>query len=149
VGYLAPAYPIVFAAGAVALDGSAARRRIGWLVPAYAVLLVLGGALIAPLAMPILPVERFIAYQAALGQKPSTEEKKAVGPLPQDFADRHGWQELAATVASVHARLTSEERASCAIVTGNYGEAGAIDRFGPRLGLPPARSGHNNYWLWG
>jgi len=45
--------------------------------------------------------------------------------------------------------LPREEQERACIVTANYGEAGAIDFFGPALGLPPARSGHNNYWLWG
>jgi hypothetical protein len=69
--------------------------------------------------------------------------------LPEDWADMHGWPELAATVANVYQSLPPEERAQAAIVTGNYGEAAAIDFFGRRDGLPPALSGHNQYFLWG
>jgi hypothetical protein len=51
-------------------------------------------------------------------------------------------------VASAWDRLPASRRAGAAIVASNYGEAGAIDRFGPALGLPPATSGHNGYWFW-
>jgi hypothetical protein len=61
----------------------------------------------------------------------------------------HGWPELAATVARIYDALPPQQRAQAAIVTSNYGEAAAIDFFGKAYGLPPALSGHNNYWLWG
>lgn len=60
-----------------------------------------------------------------------------------------GWEEMAATVAEVYKSLPPADRRECAIVTQNYGEAGAIDHFGRRYALPGAISGHNNYWLWG
>jgi hypothetical protein len=66
-----------------------------------------------------------------------------------DPRENHGWTELTGQVAAVYARLTPEERAHAAIFAGNYGEASALNFFGPALGLPPAISGHNNYWLWG
>jgi hypothetical protein len=125
------------------------RWRRSWLLPLYAAVLALGGALTAPLALPLMPVESYIAYARALGHTPSTEEDKEIGALPQHFADMFGWEELAATVAGVYHGLSPEEQADCAIVADNYGEAGAIDRFGRRWGLPRASSGHNNYWLWG
>jgi hypothetical protein len=80
---------------------------------------------------------------------PSTSESNALGRLPQHFADMFGWPELADRVAGVYRSLAPDERARCTIVGGNYGEAGAIDFFGRRRGLPAAISGHNNYWLWG
>ena len=72
-----------------------------------------------------------------------------MGPLPQHFADMFGWPELAAAVARVYNALPEEERANAAIFASNYGEAGAIDFFGRRHGLPKAVSGHQNYFLWG
>jgi hypothetical protein len=60
-----------------------------------------------------------------------------------------GWPELAQSVAAVWRALPEDERARAAIVTDNYGEAAAVDFFGARLGLPPALSGHNQYWMWG
>jgi hypothetical protein len=72
-----------------------------------------------------------------------------MGVLPQHFADMHGWEELTATVARVWRSLPPAERERCAIFGQNYGEAGAIDLFGDRWGLPDALSAHNNYYLWG
>jgi hypothetical protein len=60
-----------------------------------------------------------------------------------------GWPELTQAVARVYGRLTLEEKHQCAIYAQNYGEAGAIDFFGRKYGLPKAISGHQNYFLWG
>jgi Dolichyl-phosphate-mannose-protein mannosyltransferase len=147
--YLSLAYPPLLAAGAVALEratASTAWRRAR--VPA-AVLLAVAGLLAAPLALPVLPVERYIAYARAVGIAPSTEEHQRVGPLPQHYADMFGWAELVDTVARAYASLSPEERAHCGIFAQNYGEAGAITVLGRARGLPPAMSGHNNFWLWG
>jgi hypothetical protein len=148
-GYLAPAYSFLFAAGSVAIGRVIEERR--WRVVSIAVLtaLVIGGLLTAPLALPILPVESYIAYAQALGEKPSTEEKKEVGALPQFFADMKGWEEMVGVVARIYRSLPAEEQAKVGIFTSNYGEAGAIDLLGRPYGLPRALSGHNNYWLWG
>jgi hypothetical protein len=148
-GYLSPAYPMLFAAGALAIERSI--RRIGWktLQPITLALLTIAGAALAPLAMPILSVPRYVAYAAALGVTPSTEEKKAVGALPQFYADMQGWDAMVADVARVYEALPPADRAQAAIFTGNYGEAGAMDLMGPLRGLPAALSGHNNYWIWG
>ncbi|HXB56649.1 MAG TPA: glycosyltransferase family 39 protein [Vicinamibacteria bacterium] len=148
-GYLAPAYSTLFAAGGVAIGRVIEERR--WRVAPRAVLITLfiAGVVTAPLALPILPVESYIAYAQALGQKPSTEEKKEVGALPQFFADMQGWEEMVAVVARVYRSLSAEEQAKVGIFTSNYGEAGAIDLLGRPYGLPRAISGHNNYWLWG
>ncbi len=102
----------------------------------------------APLAVPILPIGAYVRYASALGIAPSTEEKKTVGRLPQGLADRQGWDAFVDQVAAAWDQLTLAERASAAIFTGNYGEAGAIERLGAGRGLV-AISGHNNYWLWG
>jgi len=60
-----------------------------------------------------------------------------------------GWDNMALTIASVYKSLPVSEQAGCAILAGNYGEAGAIDYYGPNLGLPKAISGHNSYFDWG
>ena len=147
--YYAPTFPILFAGGGVAIEALGSRRLLGWIRPAYAALIVLSGLLLAPLAKPVLPVETFVRYQASLGMAPGTDERKEVGRLSQFFADRLGWKELAATVAQVHDALPEEDQAHACIFGQNYGQAGAIDFFGPDLGLPPAMSGHNSYWWWG
>jgi hypothetical protein len=148
-GYLSPAYSWLFAAGGVALERWLARPRVAWARPAYGALLLVTGVLIAPLALPTLPVETYLRYARALGQGPATEERKELGALPQFYADMHGWEAIVDAVARAHARLTPEEQAGARVFAGDYGVAGAVDLLGPRRGLPPAISGHNNYWLWG
>jgi hypothetical protein len=148
--YLAPAYPMLFAGGAVLWERLlAGKRYTGWLKVAYPVILVVAGAVLAPMSLPILPVETLIRYQPALGFKPPRTEVGHVGPLPQHFGDMFGWPEMVEAVASVYHKLPPEERTVAAIYAGNYGEAGAIDFFGPRYGLPKAISPHQNYFLWG
>jgi hypothetical protein len=146
--YLAPAYPMLVAAGAVVLE-TLTRRRARWLRPATVVLLVLGGVLLAPLAMPILPPPSYVAYARRLGASAPAEERSRQGELPQIFADRFGWPDMVATIAQVYRSLPPAEQAEASIFAGNYGEAGAVDFFGRRYGLPRAISGHNSYWLWG
>jgi hypothetical protein len=146
--YLAAAYSLAFAAGAVAVEsGTAGRARA--LRPAVAGLVVLVALAVSPLGRPVLPVESFVRYAAALGQEPGTEERHALGRLPQFYADMHGWRDLAEAVAGVVRTLPREERAKACVFGQNYGEAGAIEYFARDLDLPPAISGHNSYWLWG
>ncbi len=146
--YLGPLYPLVFAAGAVGLEGFAERRR--WLKTTWPVVAVLLGAIAAPMALPVLPIERFIAYQEWLmGGPPPSSENKTVGPLPQHFADMFGHHELALEVAKVFNALPAEEQAKTAIYGDSYAQAGAIDFWGPQLGLPKAVGGQNSYYLWG
>ncbi|MGE5326977.1 MAG: ArnT family glycosyltransferase [Deltaproteobacteria bacterium] len=147
--YLAPAYPMLFAAGGVITETWIERRGAAWLKPVFVAILALGGALLAPLAIPVLPVETYIAYQKALHLEPPRTEQHKMGPLPQGYADMFGWPEMVGKVAEVYDQLSPQEKSQCAIFAQNYGEAGAVDFFGPRYGLPPALSGHNNYFLWG
>jgi hypothetical protein len=144
--YLGPVYPMLFAAGAGVLE-RAIRRALPRAVVLAAV--AAGGAVLMPMVLPVLPVERFIAYQRLLGLEPPRTERHRMGVLPQHFADQHGWRELVAAVAQVYQRLPPEEQARTVIFARNYGEAGAIDWLGRAYGLPPARSGHNHYFLWG
>lgn len=147
--YLSPFYPVLIAAGAVALERASSSRGWGWLRAALAGLALACGLLLAPLAKPLLPVERFVRYAAALGFAPGSDERHTMGRLPQFFADMHGWKELAEAVAQVHRALPADEQTRACVFAGNYGEAGAIDHFRSALGLPIAISGHNSYWLWG
>lgn len=118
-----------------------------WALPA---LLLAAGALLAPLALPVLPVERYIAYAERLGQEPTTDERKELGELPQFFADMHGWRAFAETVEEVWRSLPEDERTAAAVFLANYGEAGAVEYFADDPELREAvLSGHNNYWFWG
>jgi Dolichyl-phosphate-mannose-protein mannosyltransferase len=148
--YVAPIYPMLFAAGAVALDRvTSCRRRLRWARFVYPALCFLSGLLLAPLACPILPPETFLAYQRKLGIKPPAAEHQNNGPLPQQFADEFGWEPMVQQVARVFHSLPPEEQARTAIFSNGWGEAAAVDYFGPKYGLPKAVSRHNNYWLWG
>jgi hypothetical protein len=149
VYYLFPAFPVVFAGGGVFWEQLLARPRLNWLKFAYPVLMLLGGAVLAPLAVPLLPPETYIRYTQAIGLQQPRIETSRLGPLPQIFADQFGWEEMAATVARVYNSLPPDVRARTAIFAQNYGQAGAIDLFGPKYGLPPAVAGHQNYFLWG
>lgn len=144
--YLAPAYPMLFAGGSVWVEGRVTRALWRWIIVGV---VVASGLVLAPLAAPVLPVDRFIAYADALGVAPSNAEGKQLAELPQFYADMFGWEELTDAVHSVYDALPPEERADCLIYTQNYGEASAINFFGKRRGLPPAVSGHNSYFLWG
>ena len=148
--YLAPIYPMLFAAGGVFWENLTERLRFGKLVRyAFPTLLIIGGLIVLPAAMPVLPVEKFIAYQDALGIAPPKTEVGHQGVLPQHFGDQFGWEEMTAKVAEVYHSLPPEEREKAAIFAGNYGEAGAIDFFGKKYGLPKAISAHQSYYLWG
>lgn len=146
--YLAPAYPPMLAAGSVAL--ARLQRKRGRVVLAIPfALIVLGTLPLIPFALPVLPAARYIEYARAAGQAPGTDENKEVGPLPQHYADMHGWQELTDIVVRAWRSLTPEERKRAAVFGQNYGEAGAVTVLGRKHRLPEAHSGHNNFFYWG
>ena len=147
--YLLPAYTVLFAAGAVAFERLQAGRigsTVRLLVVAYT---IAAGAAIAPYAKGILPEDTLVQYAAMLGVQPPQGERQRLGRLPQHFADMHGWRELSDEVSRVYHGLPPADQSKACIFADNYGEAGAIDLFGPRLGLPKSISGHNSYFLWG
>jgi 4-amino-4-deoxy-L-arabinose transferase-like glycosyltransferase len=146
--YISPIYPALLASGAVAIEDWVHRPRYRWII---ARVIVIAGAVAAPLALPILPPDSYHPYAAALGISPGATamEKSAQGVLPQQLADMFGWREMAAKVSAAYNALTPEERAKAVFFGHNYGEAAAIDVYGPALHGPPAISGHNNYYLWG
>jgi hypothetical protein len=131
--YLAPIYPMLFAAGAVAIEAWIGNTGRNWVKA----------------ALPILPLDEAAAYAQFWDVERVQVEREPSGKLPQMYADMMGWPQQAETVARVFRSLSPEDQARVAIFTKNYGQAGAIDYFGPALGLPHAISGHNNYYLWG
>jgi Dolichyl-phosphate-mannose-protein mannosyltransferase len=150
VYYIGPMYPLLIGAGAVLLEGMSWsgiwRPLLRYALPAV---VLVSGMLLAPFAIPVLPVDTFIRYQHALGLKPPRTETLAVAVLPQNYSDMFGWEEMTAAVAKVYQGLTPAEQRDTVIFASNYGEAAAIDFFGPRYGLPKAVSGHMAYYLWG
>lgn len=149
--YPAPSYPMLFAAGGLAFERwFSGRQSARWLQPTYITLLVVTGLLIAPFAyFPLLTVDQYMTYSRFLPYGPPRIETHRLGPLPQIYADQFGWKEMARVVANAYYKLPPEERKSCAIFGQNYGQAGAIDFFGAKMGLPPAISAHQNYFYWG
>ena len=145
VYYLFPAFPLLFAAGAVWAES----WRVRFLRPIYCTLMVLMGALLAPTLIPLLPPETYIRYSEATHLQQPRIETMRLGPLPQLFADQFGWEDMAAEVGRFYRTLPPDVQARTAIFGQNYGQAGAIDLFGPKYGLPPAISGHQNYYYWG
>jgi 4-amino-4-deoxy-L-arabinose transferase-like glycosyltransferase len=147
--YLAPIYPVLLAAGAIVIERALERRTVVWKATLVAVLLA-GGVLLAPATIPVLPVDAFLGYLDHLPFAiPRTEKSHAAAALPQHYADQFGWEEMVATAAQAWNRIPADERPGCGIFGQNYGQAGAVDFFGPRYGLPSALSGHQTYHLWG
>ncbi len=154
--YVVPVYPMLFAAGAISLERvargwqSAHAVRIGnWTRRAYVCAVIAAGVLLMPFSVPVLSPENFVRYEKALGLQPPEFEHQSNGPLPQWFADEFGWPEMVEKVARVYNSLPPEERARAAIFSNGWGEAAAVDFYGPRYGLPQAISKHNSYWIWG
>lgn len=147
--YLAPAYPMLLAAGAVAIEAGLLRRKAQrWLV-AIPVIVVVGSLGTIPISVPILSVDGTIAYgqfgARYLGMAEAMRwEDGSIHDLPQDYADMLGWQAQAEAVAQVYEELGRGDLAAS-----NYGQAGALVRYGPELGLPPVISKGSSFWLWG
>jgi hypothetical protein len=118
-------YPVLFAAGAVGLE-RIARRAVAHCT---------AGAVCSLIALPVLPA-------AILAHVP-------VQDVNGDLGEQIAWPREVALVAHVYTALPPSERSVTAVLAGDYGEAGAIDRYGPSLGLPQAYSGHNTFWWWG
>jgi hypothetical protein len=148
--YLSPIYPMLYAAGAVVIESSLDQRLGKWLKPAIVVTLLVMGAYVAPIPVPILSPDHFIAYMKQLPFKlPVMEHSHMRAVLPQWYSDQFGWHEVVAETAVAWNRLNADERPECGIFAQDYGQAGAIDFFGHEYGLPKAISGDRSYWIWG
>ncbi len=148
--YALPVYPVLMAAGGVALEKLFAAPKRRWLTIAYPALLVIAGIVTLPFGVPVLPVNTFLEYSKLFPYARDVKtERDATTALPQLYADMLGWENMAQQISRVYHDVPPAEQAYCAILAGNYGEAGAIDHYGPQLGLPKAISGHNSYYYWG
>jgi 4-amino-4-deoxy-L-arabinose transferase-like glycosyltransferase len=135
--YLSPVYPMLLAAGSVELTRwldtrGASARRIAYI--AIVLVLLTGSAVVFGL-VPLAPID------SRLGKFAVTSNG--------DLKEEVGWPEMTAEVAKIWSSLPAAERAHAAIYGANYGEAGAIDLYGPRFGLPPAISRVNSFWARG
>ena len=137
--YPGAAYTFLLAAGCVPLERRlAARKPRAWKISPAARMgaaMLVGAIVAAPITLSVLPAR-------ALATVPLQK-------INYDLAETIGWPQEVALVAREYHALPPGQRAGTAILAGNYGEAGAIDRYGPGDGLPPAFSGANNFWYWG
>ncbi len=147
--YVASAYPMVLAAGAVVVERWAAARGRRRSVLTYAGVVAVAAALIAPTAVPILEPTTYLRYAETLRLKQPRIENRPTNAMPQFFADRFGWPEMVAAVSAVYHALPPAQREKTGIFANDYGQGGAIDFYGPRYGLPKAIGGHLSYWYWG
>ncbi|MGA9554106.1 MAG: hypothetical protein WBR30_17805, partial [Candidatus Sulfotelmatobacter sp.] len=160
--YLAPVYPMLLGAGAVIIESAiggdrseapeAIRPSRLWLKAAIVIVLLANGIYLAPLTIPILSPDSFLAYaRHFLFKLPVMEHQHARAALPQWYADQFGWEEIVAETTVAWNRLSPDERQdeACGIFAQDYGQAGAIDFLGRRYGLPRSLSGHQSWFLWG
>jgi hypothetical protein len=111
--------------------------------------LLAGGAVMAPMAVPLLSPQDTVAYGQRMGIIPAAQEVGHTSALPQYFSDRLGWENLARVVSEIYRNLPAEERRRCVVIGQNYGHAGSLEYWSRRYELPPVFAIHNNYWLWG
>ena len=143
--YLAPAYPTMFAIGAVACAGIPRMLRAAWFALAIAMTIIA-----LPVVLPILSPPALANYLNRTHLRPAPDEREAVGvPLTLILSDELGWRPLEKQVAAVYQSLPADERPRAAILARDYGEAAAIDVYGRADGLPTALSGQLQYWFWG
>jgi 4-amino-4-deoxy-L-arabinose transferase-like glycosyltransferase len=137
--YPGAAYTFLLAAGCVPAEGWLAGRRplAGRIRPAVVLAgaMLAGAVIAAPVTLPVLPARALHTV--------------AVQKINYDLGEEIAWPKLVALVAREYHALPPAQRQHTTILTGNYGEAGAIDRYGRELGLPQVYSGANNFWLWG
>ncbi len=150
--YVTPMYPMLFAAGAVAIeraingDGAHRRSLLRGTLLALVIVIALSDVL---LVLPILPPEKILRVHQRLGLAPQKTEVNHEGPLEQRLSDQFGWPELVSDVSTAYHSLPPEIRAQTGIFASNYGEAGALHLFGPQYGLPHAVSAHQTHYFWG
>jgi hypothetical protein len=143
--YLIPAYPTMFAVGAVACEELGRVLRAAWFAAAFIMTLP-----ILPVMLPILDPATLARYLDRTHLRPRPVEVEGIGaPLTQLFSDELGWRDVEKQVANAYHALPPEDRSRAAIMAQDYGEAAAIDVYGREDGLPPAICGQLQYYFWG
>ncbi len=147
--YAAPVFGFMFAAGAVAVEQ--ASDNIRWMRGALIALILLTGAVLAPCFVPILPIDRVVAYQShiPLPLPIQTESYALQQKFPQVFSLETGWEGMVAGIANAYHQLPADEQARSGILTFHYGTAGAVDLLGPKYGLPAPISTAMTWHMWG
>lgn len=146
--YIAAAYQILFAGGAVMIEKWSGEGKV-WLKYSIAIPVILAGLFFSPFARPSLPIEQFLKFQGTLGlEPPSNEGQELNRGIPQFYADMHGWEDLAKNVSKVYQSLPEEKQKNTLVYCSNYGKAGAIEYFRRDYPLPKVICPHNSYWYW-
>lgn len=136
--YTGPAYAMLIAAGAVWWQNRLATlspRGARWGRLGLAALLLIGAVLGVLLIKPVVPI--------------NSPLWDVVIEVNQEPVEMVGWPDLVQQVAAIYAGLPPADKTTTAVLAGNYGEAGALDLYGPELGLPPPISGANSMWARG
>ena len=148
--YALGVYPVLFAFGSYHLEKFTAVKRRG-LRYAFVVVILLMGAWFVPLGLPVASPGKL----ADIYKKWKLDKSGALKwedlkehPLPQDFADMLGWEEMTQKVAKAYHSLSPEERKNTTIFCNNYGMAGAINFYGNRYHLPEAYSDNASFLYW-
>lgn len=147
--YFASSFPVLMAAGGAAWESWTERRSLKWARWALLCVILLGGAVMSPIAVPILSPEDTVDYAVRMKITPAPQEVGHTSALPQHFSDRLGWENLARVVSEAYTALPEGDRERCVVFGMNYGHAGSLEYWSRRYELPPVCSLHNNYWLWG
>jgi len=133
--YLAPAYPVLFAGGSVMIKSLIDGKRWTRLKFAFPAVLLITSVITSPVWLPILSIEKII--------------KLGIADFRYDYREMIGWPEMVSQVSKVYNGLSPDEQITTMIITGNYGEAGAINHYRKAYGLPEASSGISSYYYWG
>jgi 4-amino-4-deoxy-L-arabinose transferase-like glycosyltransferase len=131
--YIVPFYVVLLPMGILEMEERWQAGRARFSQRTVVAIMVAAALVMSPFFLPVVPAGSVSFFNA-------------VNP---ELGETIGWEELVDQVAAIHGGFTEAEQRSASIFTGSYGEAGAIDLFGSALGLPPASSGHNAYWMWG
>ena len=133
--YLAPAYPVLFAGGSVAIEMFFLKKRLNWLKFTIPSLILVSTIATSPIWLPILSIDKML--------------KSGIIDLRYDYREMIGWNELVESISKTYNTLSEEEKNNTEIITANYGEAGAINHYNKTYGLPGASSGISSYYYWG
>jgi hypothetical protein len=144
-------YPILFGFGAVRLERLTAKR-LSFLRYVMVAGSVLGGYAFVMTGLPVMPPQQLAEHYAKTGLARKAGalrwEDLKDHPLPQDFADMLSWKEMTRKVAAVYATLDAREKSQTLLFCDNYGQAGAVNYYGPQYGLPPAYSANASFIYW-
>lgn len=141
-------YAIVFAAGGAFWDHWATRtwrRRVRWAVPA---MLLLVGALVVPVSLPVLSPQSAESYFEAIGETPELEAADVGHKIPLHLLGRLEWDEVARTVVSAVEELSPDERGRAVVLAPHWVYASVVEYYGRNSALPPVVSPQNAYYFW-